>query len=122
MAHGRFTFARGLYPAVWMSQLGSPAAAASVAAPILRLWLLYWEACVGVRPDVVTGFFIYYSGDDGSNEAVHVAGGSTNCHILTELSPNINYMISVATTSSQHLRSDLVHVVNPIRIGKAYTV
>lgn len=33
-----------------MSQLGSPAAAASVAAPILKLWLLYWLACSGVRP------------------------------------------------------------------------
>ena len=28
-------------PACWMSQLGSPTVAASVAAPILRLWLLY---------------------------------------------------------------------------------
>ena len=72
--------------------------------------------------DSITGHIIYYSGDDGSNEAVHVAGGSTNSHILTELSPNINYMISVATTSSQHLRSDLVHVVNPIKIGNDYTV
>ena len=71
--------------------------------------------------DSITGYIIYYSGDDGSNEAVHVAGGSTNSHILTELSPNINYMISVAATSS-HLRSDLVHVVNLIRIGNNCTV
>ena len=71
--------------------------------------------------DAVTGYIVYYSGDDGSNEAVHVTGGSTNSHILTELSPNINYMISVATTS-QHLRSDLVHVVNPIKIGNDYTI
>ena len=70
--------------------------------------------------DAVTGYIIYYSGDDGSNEAVQVTGGSVNSHILTELSPNINYMISVATTSSQHLRSDLVHVVNPINIGNDY--
>ena len=78
--------------------------------------------------DTVTGYIIYYSGDDGSNEAVHVTGGSTNSHILTELSPNINYMISVAATTqhpihpSQHLHSDLVHVVNPIKIGNNYTV
>ena len=70
--------------------------------------------------DAVTGYIVYYSGDDGSNEAVQVTGGSTNSHILTELSPNINYMISVATTSSQQLRSDLVPVVNPIRIGNEY--
>ena len=72
--------------------------------------------------DAVTGYIIYYSGDGGSNEAVHVTGGSANSHILTELSPNINYMISVATTSSQYPRSDLVHVVNPIKIGNDYTV
>ena len=49
-----------------------------------------------------------------------MTGGSTNSHILTELSTNINYMISVATTSSQYPRSDLVHVVNPIKIGNDY--
>ena len=78
--------------------------------------------------DSITGYIIYYSGDDGSNEAVHVAGGSTNSHILKELSPNINYMISVAATTqhpihpSQHLRSDLVYGVNPIKIGNNYTL
>ena len=73
--------------------------------------------------DAVTGYIIYYSGDGGSNEAVQVTGGSTNSHILTELSPNINYMISVATTSSQYpINSDLVHVVNPIKIGNDYTI
>ena len=72
-----------------------------------------------IPADSITGYIVYYSGDDGSNEAVHVAGGSTNSHILTELSPNINYMISVATTSSQY-HSDLVHAVNPIKIGNEY--
>ena len=38
------------WPAAWMSQAGSPAAAASVAAPILRLWPLYCAACSGVGP------------------------------------------------------------------------
>ena len=73
-----------------------------------------------IPTDAVTGYIVYYSRDDGSNEAVHVTGGSTNSHILTELSTNINYMISVATTSSQYPRSDLVHAVNPIKIGNDY--
>ena len=75
-----------------------------------------------IPADDVTGYIVYYSGDDGSNEAVQVTGGSTNSHILTELSTKINYMISVATTSSQYPRSDLVHIVNPIKIGNDYTI
>ena len=38
------------HPACCMSQLGICAAAASVAAPIWRLWLLYWVAYSQLRP------------------------------------------------------------------------
>ena len=61
-----------------------------------------------------TEYIISY--DDGN---VTVKGGSTTCHILTNLEGNTPYIITVQATASDSRKSALSSKVS-IRTGKSY--
>ena len=58
--------------------------------------------------DDVTGYIIYYGGDDGSGDSVSVVGGSTDSYLLTGLQTGVNYSVSIVALS-QHLPSEVVN-------------
>ena len=63
--------------------------------------------------DSVTGYVIYYDGDDGSSGNVRVPGGSTDSYLLTGLQTGVSYSVSILTLST-HLPSQLVTAVKII--------
>ena len=63
--------------------------------------------------DSVTGYMIYYDGDDGSSGNVSVPGGSTDRYLLTGLQTGVSYSVSILTLST-HLPSQLVSEVKII--------
>ena len=64
----------------------------------------------------VTGYRIYYDGDDGSSGYVDVTGGSHRRHILTRLPSDLTYTVSIVALSTS-LPSEVAFAPNPIRIG-----
>ena len=64
----------------------------------------------------VTGYRIYYDGDDGSSGYVDVTGSSSRRHILTRLPSDVAYIVSI-TALSTFLHSEVVFAQNPIRLG-----
>ena len=67
-------------------------------------------------PGQVTGYRIYYDGDDGSSEYMSVTGGSSRSKILTQLSSDVTYTVSIVALSAT-LPSEVTFAENPIRIG-----
>ena len=63
--------------------------------------------------DSVTGYMIYYDGDDGSSGNVCVPGGSTDSYLLTGLQTGVSYSVFILTLST-HLPSQLVTAVKII--------
>ena len=70
-----------------------------------------WTSSTDV--DSVTGYVIYYDGDDGSSGNVRVPGGSTDSYLLTGLQTGVSYSVSILTLST-HLPSQLVSEVKII--------